>query len=630
MKRPVVQVAIVAALGLFCYSNTFYVPFQWDEIQRIQENPIVKDIDYFWNPSSAQEFKRLYNAVRTRYIGYLTFAFNYRINGLDVMGYHVVNTAIHLINAVLVYLFVLLTFNTPALRGSRLKEHSGIVGLISALIFVCHPIQTEAVTYIFQRLASLVAMFYMLSITSYAASRLAERKTTGYPLYAVSLLSCVLAMKTKENAFTLPLVIMLYEFLFFKRESLGKMVLRLVPFMVTMIIIPLSMTGLEGTAGQIIGNIGSASRGHAEIERAEYLFTQFSVVVTYLRLLLFPVGQSIAHEYPIYTSFFTPPVLISVLFLLGIFSFGVYSLYRSRIADNTLRITAFGVFFFFITHSVESSVIPIPMVINEYRLYLPSVGFYMTVVTSVCLLLPRLKMARKALTILLVILVMLYAGATYARNNVWRTKTSLWEDTVIKSPHAAFAHFNLASAYRGKGMDEKALEHYRTVVRLDPLYVEAYYALGVIHYSLGRTGRAIKDYLTALRLNPYYAEPHNNLGAIYNERGMYQEAIRHLKDALKSKPEYPEAHFNIGVSYGLLNMTENAIDHLEKAVQINPGYVKAHINLGIAYASKGMYGMAEAHFLSSLRLDPENTKAKELLDMLYETEFGEPMGQASE
>lgn len=619
MNRPVVHILLIVAIGFICYSNTFDVPFQWDEIPRIEENPIVKDLDYFWDPSSAREIKEHYNAVRTRFIGYLTFALNYRINGLDVTGYHVVNTAIHLINAVLVYLLVLLTFRTAALRGSRLKERSGLVALFSALLFVCHPLQTEAVTYIFQRLASLAAMFYLLSLTSFAASRLSERKPPRYALYAISLVSCVLAMKTKENAFTLPFVILLYELVFFKRVSFGKMALRLAPFVLTLLIIPLSITGLEGPAGEIIGSIGPATRGYAEMERADYLFTQFRVIVTYLRLLVLPSGQNIAHDYQVYRSFLEPPVLLSFLFLMGIFGLGSYCLHRSRITDNSLRITAFGVFFFFAALSVESSVIPIPMVINEYRLYLPSVGFYIAVVSTLFFLSLRLKRAWvKALVVsILVVVVVLYSGATYARNNVWGTRIGLWEDTVGKSPHKAVAHFNLAAAYMDKDIEDKALEHYRTVIRLDPLYIEAYYGLGVLYYSSGSPDRAVENYLTAIKLHPDYAEAHNNLGAIYNEKGLYREAIGHLQDALKSKPEYPEAHYNIGVSYGLLNMPDNAIGHLEKALQIKPGHVKAHINLGVAYASKEMYDRAETHFKTALRLDPENPRPKELIYMLY-------------
>jgi tetratricopeptide (TPR) repeat protein len=420
---------------------------------------------------------------------------------------------------------------------------------------------------------------------------------------------------------------LLYDLTFFGRERLLKRVLWFLPFALTLFIIPLSITGLDNSVGEIMGNIGPSSRGYSEIDRTDYLFTQMRVHLTYLRLLVLPVGQNINHEYPLYKSFLTPQVFLSFLILLGIFSIGIYSFYKSRTSDRALRITAFGIFFFFITLSVESSVIPIPMVINEYRLYLPSLGFYIAIASSVSLLFLNFNMNRKALTVLIILLITILSSATFARNNVWVTRTELWEDTVKKSSHKAVAHFNLASAYMDKRIYKKALEHYRKTIELDPLYVEAYYALGVIHYLSGKIEKAIKNYLAALKLNPYYAEANNNLGAIYNELGMYKEAMRHLKEALKSDPKYPEAHYNLAVSYGLMNMPDNAIAHLRKTITVKPDHVKAHLNLGIAFAAKGIFDISEAHFMTALNLDPENIKAKELLDMLYKTVADESMGQ---
>ncbi|MBI5408914.1 MAG: hypothetical protein HZA14_06075, partial [Nitrospirae bacterium] len=158
LVRRGVHFLLIITLGLLAYSNTFNVPFQWDEYDYITQNPIVKDASYFIHPSKAQGLRQ-YDSLINRFIGYLTFALNYKIHGLSVTGYHIVNIAIHLINAFLVYFLVILTFKTPNLKESSLKEKSPYIALFSALIFVSHPVQTEAVTYIFQRLASLTALF---------------------------------------------------------------------------------------------------------------------------------------------------------------------------------------------------------------------------------------------------------------------------------------------------------------------------------------------------------------------------------------------------------------------------------------------------------------------------------------
>src|SRR5208283_1521857 len=160
----------------------------------IVNNPIIKDFHYFTSPSDARGFS-LYSSFINRYIGYLTFALNYRIHGLSVTGYHIVNIAIHIANSILVYFLVLLTFRTPYFRdwepgtGNRFPDSDcrplvpgpsspvprpwSLVPFFSAAIFAVHPLQTEAVTYVFQRFASLVTFFYLLSLVFYIKSRLA-------------------------------------------------------------------------------------------------------------------------------------------------------------------------------------------------------------------------------------------------------------------------------------------------------------------------------------------------------------------------------------------------------------------------------------------------------------------------
>ncbi len=168
IQKPILHCLLIALVALLAYSNTFQSPFQWDEEDFIVQNPIVRDLEYFANPSKAKGIDPDYEIfLRTRYVGYLTFAVNYQIHGFDVLGYHIVNVIIHILNAVLVYLLVQLTFKTPFLKETTLRNHSGPIALFSALLFVSHPAQTEAVTYIFQRHASFVTLFYIGSLVCY-------------------------------------------------------------------------------------------------------------------------------------------------------------------------------------------------------------------------------------------------------------------------------------------------------------------------------------------------------------------------------------------------------------------------------------------------------------------------------
>jgi hypothetical protein len=455
LDKPVFHLAVIALLGLLAYSNTFDAPFTFDDFKNIGENPIIKDLNHFIEPSTAEGYHK-YAALKSRYVGYLTFALNYRAHGLDVRGYHAVNLAIHIVNALLLYWLVLLTFRTPFMKDSRLKDYAGRIALFSALLFVAHPVQTQTVTYIVQRLASLATLFYLLSLALYIRFRLCGAlNSKSAVLYTLALIAAVLAMKTKETAFTLPVMVALYEFLFFG-GSPRKRVLYVLPLLFTMLIIPLTLLGADRQLGEIIGGVGEATRLRAEVSRADYLFTQVRVIATYIRLMFVPVNQNLDYHYPVFHSLFNPQVFLSFVLLVLIFGIGVYLTYSSRRRDAALRLTAFGIFWFFMALSVESSIIPIRDVIFEHRLYLPSAAFIPAFVVGTFYATEKLRV-KKVFTVTAAICVAVavsFAVAAYSRNAVWKSERSLWEDVLSKSPekHRALSdRFEVAPGYLGPG-----------------------------------------------------------------------------------------------------------------------------------------------------------------------------------
>ncbi len=175
-NKTFVHIVCLVVLILIVYANTLNYPFQWDEDEFLVNNPIVNNLHYFASPSDAKGFQ-YYGHLVERYIGYLTFALNCKIHGFSVQGYHIVNVTIHIANSVLVYLLILLTFRTPffAINDSRVTLHDSrfLIAFFSAMLFAVHPLQTEAVTYVFQRFVPLAALFSLMSLTSYVQSRLA-------------------------------------------------------------------------------------------------------------------------------------------------------------------------------------------------------------------------------------------------------------------------------------------------------------------------------------------------------------------------------------------------------------------------------------------------------------------------
>ncbi|MBI5756468.1 MAG: tetratricopeptide repeat protein, partial [Nitrospirae bacterium] len=232
----VIALSLIVITTLLIYSNTFSSSFHFDDRTSIIINNKILDLSNFLDLSG------------TRYVGELSFALNYHFGQFNVSGYHLVNIVIHIINGLLVWWLVILTFKTPQMGGltnnSRLNS---LIALASSLVFVSHPIQTQAVTYIVQRYASLATLFYLLSVVLFVKWRLSSGSVSRVVFYLFSILSAVLAMKTKEISFTLPFVILLYEGIFFRDR--WRRVYHLIPFLLTLPVIPLTIIGTNKPLG---------------------------------------------------------------------------------------------------------------------------------------------------------------------------------------------------------------------------------------------------------------------------------------------------------------------------------------------------------------------------------------------
>ena len=640
IRRPVFHLLLISVLGFLVYSNTFNVPFQFDDREYIIDHPAVRDFGYFLEPSRignldiSPDMKRCLSA---RYVAYLSFWANYRFGGLDVTGYHAVNLVIHIINALLVYYIVTLTFMTPSLRGSSLKAHPGFVALFSGLLFVCHPVQTMAVTYILQRWASLVALFYLLSIVLYMKWRIGmmqgpqhNKKSYIHSVscisYILSLLFCVLAMKTKEIAFTLPLMIALVEFLFFSIPQSkvgikrGRRVLYLIPFFIMMMIIPFTYMNMIGDSGDLSAVLSGTTRLHVDHGRIDYLLTQFKVISTYIRLIFMPVHQGIYYDNMVYHSLAELPVILSFMFLMSTLSFGGYLLYRSRIKRNILLVPAFGIFWFFLALSVESSVIPIMDVINEYRVYLPSAGAFMAIATGVVILAAGSRLAQKLAVCGAVVAVLALSGATYSRNTAWQSEISLWEDAVRKAPNSSFGHYYLGKSYEAEGNIEKSIDAYKTSIRLNPEAIWAHNKLATVYFINSMFDKAIEHYKLSLELDPKDVVGYINLGKAYMEEGLIKKADEQFRTALKVDPDNAALYSDIGNAYLQGGYADKALEHFETALRLNPeNEAIAHNNLGAVYQSKGLFDKAVEHYRLAAELEPRNPASYFNLGTAYQS-----------
>lgn len=653
IKKPFLIPLVFAVIGFTFYSNAIYGPFIFDDEMYIIYNDQIQNISNLLKDFSG-----------TRYIGYLSFAINYYFGGLNTFGYHLVNIIIHIINAILVYILI----EAMGYRQEAIGKpaHSPVtIAFVVSLIFLVHPIQTQAVSYITQRLASLATFFYLLSLVLYVKTREtgngqgAIGNSNPSPIahspvpiayYILSILSAILAMKTKEISFTLPFIILLYEFTFFRNTGLKTLsrFFYLLPFFLTLPIIPLTLIWPKGVntltagidAGEMIREQQLIDIGN--ISAYNYFITQFRVIVTYIRLMVFPVNQTFDYDYPLSLSIFESATFISFIFLLIIFSSAVYLYFRSRRTHHAHGLLiSFGILWFFVTLSVESSVIPIKDVIFEHRLYLPSVGFILSATGALFYGFDYLeKETGKSfynylLSVLAVVSVILALSA-YKRNILWGDNYLMWLDNFDKSPNKAEVNNNVGIGYAHKGFIDKAMEHYLIAIRLKPGFAEAYHNLGIAYYKKGLVDEAIKyhqivlklmpnfpkahydmgaayyykglpdiameHYETAVRLKPNFSEAYNNMGLIYYDKGFFDKAIEHYEIAMRLKPDFPGVYSNLGNAYYKEGLLDKAVEYYRIALKLAPGFSPAHSNLGVAYMERGQLDEAIQEYMSALRL----------------------------
>jgi tetratricopeptide (TPR) repeat protein len=599
--RPLPAALLILLAGIIVYSNSFQVPFVLDDKQSIVVNSDIRSLDNF-------------HASPTRVVGYLTLALNYRFGGLDVTGYHVVNLCIHLVSGLLVYFLLLAIFRTPYFSpGGSVADDPAVSGglairpcvaLFAALFFVVHPVQTQAVTYIVQRMTSLATMFYLLSVVLYVLGRLKAEggrlKAEGWKvpvlLIAGSVISAILAMKTKEIAFTLPLAIVLLELYFF-RGDWQRRLLCLLPILATLPIVPLGLLAAGESSGDVLSDVGEHLRASTTMSRLDYLFTQLRVIVTYLRLLVLPINQNLDYDYPIFRTFWTLPVLLSFLFLAALFVLAAYLFWRTRparseahippatessssarqpsmrSADPLLRLISFGIFWFFLTLTVESSLVPIVDVIFEHRLYLPSAGAAMAFAALFFLAAgPFSRSTGNGLPFLIVacLLVIGLGWAAFQRNHVWGDDVRLWLDAAAKSPQKGRPFNELGAALEDAGRREEAMESFSLAIALDPSHYKARYNLADLYLISGHPEKSLPLLAEAIRIKPDFIPLYVKIGAALFRSGRYRDATVFLMDNLDRIGNNAEARFYLGAAYAFQGNYEAARRELAIVARLDP------------------------------------------------------------
>jgi protein O-mannosyl-transferase len=407
------SLALLAAASLAAYLPSFGGAYQFDDYNVIVDYPTV----HAWDAL----FERAGGGVRA--LLKATYTLNWTLGGGSTFGFHLVNVALHALNAVLLFLV-----------GRRLfPAHAG-AALAAALLFALHPAQTEAVTYVSGRSVSLMATLYLLSLYLYLRG--------SY----LSVVPFALALGVKETAVTLPAALLLVELARAERSpwrlqlphwlvlGAGALVILLVPRYFELVAYGFSQRGpLENLLAQVGG-------------------------ISYLLARLFTLqGYNIDPGLPAFQGF-TAAFLLQAGLILGLFAAGIATL-RSR------PWLGFGILWFFLQLAPTNSIVPRLDVANDRQLYLASWGLLLAVSVEVSLVL-----ARRSSLALGAVTALLFAVSSVSRQLDYRDEVTLWEASVRENPANARARNNLGYAYYLAGRKAEARREMQAAARLDPAY----------------------------------------------------------------------------------------------------------------------------------------------------------------
>jgi len=627
--------ALVAA-GLLAYSRSFSGVFVFDDPDSILHNPSIRhlgDLRAVLTPPSAQG-----QTVAGRPMLNLSLALNYALSGTAVGSYHAVNLLIHLLAGLTLW---------GILR--RLWPGRSGLAFAAALLWIVHPLQTEAVTYIVQRAESLMGLFYLLTLYCYIryteAGEPGGRRARGWGALAVA--CCLLGMGTKEVMASAPVIVLLYDRTFRSgtfRSAWRRhwpVLLGLAATWIWLVLLVASNRERGGTQGLGLG-----------VSWGTYVLTQFPAVLHYLRLVIWPHPQIFDYGAAWVTVAAAAPSMVCVLVL----AFGsLWLLFRRPPDQRAGALGGEGLGFagacFFAWLAPTSLVPGIRLTMAEHRMYLPLAAVLAVLVAGLGVrwVGPDGKRRRSAAASVGLAALALIA-LTLHRNELYASELGLWRATVAERPLNPYAHNdlgdllqqngqlaeagaefrealrlnpnypeasnNLANVLRAEGRPEEAVPLFQRAIAGKPVFAEAYNNLGVALTDLGRLYEAVAAFEAALKLNSDYASAHYNLGIVLARIGRYPEAIAAYQSALRLDPRSAETRLNLGNALVAAGRSDEAIAQYQAILKLRPAYAEAHFNLGNALALAGRLGEAAGEYEEALRLKPDFAAARLNLDRL--------------
>ena len=561
-------ILLLALTALIIYLPSISAPFIFDDNHMIVNNLFIKNHHFFGMFFKGYVTSYPIPRGMLRPLLMLTFAFNYLCGGLNPIGYHIINILFHFLNAVLLFTLLKLLSTMPVRKKliepqNRKNAPSGLLFLIT-LLFVVHPINTEAVTYISSRSDLMVTFFILSGFILYLKER-----------YFLSVTCYALALLTKETALIYPILIGGY-FLLYTPHRIKQILKnrRLITFILLIAIVSLGYLSYKSI---YFGGI------HTGSTRSVFsnILIQSWVTFFYIRLFLWPDNLNFFHVNPDINSFFQP----QAVFFAGV----IILIILVFILRKRGYLLSLGLFLY-ITGLIPKFYALLKVPVSEHHFYLPGAGIY--IILAAVLIKPYIKNKRYFLYPAIGT-IFIFTTFTIERNFQLTNPFIIWKIGTEKEPRHPGNWINLAIAYYRQGNPDKAEKILKNILR-----------------SFDKEKR-------------WQATTYSYLASIYFDKGENTKAINILKKVSASETILTNLytiHKMLGIFYAQENNEEEAMNHFNKAIELNSYSYDIYRRIGKFYIKKNKLNKAEIYINEALKIKPDDFYSYFLKGKIYEKE----------
>ena len=607
--------AAFCALAALVYGSVATYGFvRWDDALLITANPAVQTIA----PWSLRWIFTNYDPELYIPLTFLTYQFDWMIGGGSAWPFHVGNLVLHTMNALLAAWTALLLL--------RRKD----VALLTGLLFLLHPLHTEAVGWASGRKDVLSAVFFFAAFAAYLRHR--DRGQAATPWLSVVLFAC--ALLAKVSAVTLPAALLLVDWydgrLWRKRQWSEK-----APYIVLAVVFT------------VIALIGKEKIVSATTPLQIALMAGKSTLF-YLRQMVWPQHFSLLYPYTGDIALTNPDLLIScaVVAALALLALAMLRYSRLPLLAGALYILLLAPTYMNFSKGKELET----YFASDRYAYVPSFAVFLAFAAALAALIDAWPKLRTSIVGACVAILAAVGFLAARQLQTWSSTEALFHNVIATYPAVSHvAHNNLGNAYRLNGdiaaaerefrlsvglkpfakawsnlgavlrqqrRYDEALGAYQQALALEPASPHAHFGNGIVLAELGRYAEAEAEYREAMRLDPTYEEVPTNLGALFARQGRWQEAADAYRLALTKNPFYPEAWYNLAIALDALGNKQDAGAAYGRIVELAPRYIPARINYGILLSELGDREGSIAQFRAVLGVNPGNAAAREALRQL--------------